>query len=275
MPRPKSDAGTRSGRFKSDDATTAIPIIKAESTAFYRVFNGGKNAFTLTANGDDFPVENDCSLDVKTVADDTVTVRTGAAVFIQGAYDLLTQPSIRSGRFRADGTTFKIVQGRQGAVYRIFNAGKNEFNVLVNTQSKPVARHCSLDVIVRSPQNVRIEAANKIEGVYDEVLVGPDFRSGRFKFTGAGTMTNSPGRTIIDLTPDTLAQTYRYRLLNSCEEIVTLLIPDGGGTGWVKFADVNPEASLDFQITDAENRKIRIVGPTGQVISGGYDYLGQ
>jgi hypothetical protein len=43
----------------------------------------------------------------------------------------------------------------------------------------------------------------------------------------------------------------------------------------VKFADVNPEASLDFQITDAENRKIRIVGPTGQVISGGYDYLGQ
>ena len=129
----------RSGRFKTDDATDGIVIIKAQRAGvFYRIMNSGQEDFNVDAGGGlNQPVKPGYSIDV--VVSTRVQIETDDPVEIEGVYEYLnTDRPIRSGRFRnklaADGKHKIIdlnVSGGQKPIvyYRIFNSGENDFEV--------------------------------------------------------------------------------------------------------------------------------------------------
>jgi len=178
----------RSGRFKVELASAGeIRIVKGRSGAFYRIFNSGEDAFSVTAGApDSTTLEKGFSLDVA-VFDEVVVSTSGKAV-VEGIYDYVdTQRPIRSGRFRlksAPASHHKIIDLRHSgqkrrAFYRIFNSGeKNAFNVMVDgvlcpypaAPDKGLDPNQSLDFEVGyGSRDVYVVAVDQypIEGIYE------------------------------------------------------------------------------------------------------------
>lgn len=177
--------------------------------------------------------------------------------------------AIRSGRFKVDNAKggITIIKGKKGAFYRIFNSGKESFNVVVDGTTIPLATASSVDVAASaSDGSVEINTGTKqaAEGIYDligspdptrDFLVSPDStRSGRFtvdQYTAPITIVKGRSGAF-------------YRIFNSGENKFTVK-PDGNTN-----REVNrwPKWSLDVAVGE-----IVVEGEVGKPLEGIYEYL--
>ncbi|AMV18837.1 hypothetical protein [Planctomyces sp. SH-PL14] len=160
MPARKLVEGPRGGRFRTN---TTIPLVFGREGARYRIFNTGDAPFDVTtannAMGNPILVSilNGCSIDllIKDAAIGLKVVPSGNA---EGVYEII-QPDaeIRPGRLKvrqASAATEQLVISMlpqvnttttPKALYRFFNAGKNEFKVIMRTAATAVEHSLGAD----------------------------------------------------------------------------------------------------------------------------------
>ncbi|MCA9055338.1 MAG: hypothetical protein KDA75_15965 [Planctomycetaceae bacterium] len=184
-PRTTQTAQIRSGRFKTDNATSPLVIISGRSSAFYRIFNTGTNAFKVL-NGVATTVEEGGSVDVVVRQGETVRISTDSVAAIEGVYELVKDNlNVRSGHFQVvtdtDSNDRRIIDLRPGggggggpasAYYRVYNSGSAAFTVTVGTQAFPVAVDNSLDFEIPTTggdRTVKVKAdpSTPFEGIYE------------------------------------------------------------------------------------------------------------
>ena len=102
---------------------------------------------------------------------------------------------IRTGRIKSSvpNTVFNIIEGKNGAHYRIFNSGEHEFDIdFAIGGVKTVLAGCSLDIVTKQPtiSVITKNDVNKvpIKGIYEYVPARAKDRDGRFKLSN-GTQT--------------------------------------------------------------------------------------
>jgi hypothetical protein len=180
----------RSGRFRFEftASVTEIAIVKSEkTTAFYRIFNSGETAFTVDTGKTTTPLESTFSLDFTVKGEAKVTGNAGDQV--EGIYEYLdnqvTGQSIRSGRFKIkdmSNAPHKIIDladkgNSQNAYYRIFNSGKEKFEVWEGKPTEPsstmlfdLGKEQSYDFELTSKKDIwvkKVTVNEPIEGIYD------------------------------------------------------------------------------------------------------------
>lgn len=180
MPTQKNVTGTRFGRFKTDAATTSLPILVGRVGSVYRLLNAGKEAFTVNPNGStNLAVATKSSVDFF-VNKNPTTVTTGAGKS-SGIYDdvKLTFADLRPGRFEfkdATATDHLIVDltgrgsGSTKLVYRILNSGEKSFTVNDGSATHTVVSEQSIDVELAAAGTIKVKAtADSVEitGIYE------------------------------------------------------------------------------------------------------------
>lgn len=262
----------RSGRFKGDaSGTNGIPIIAARSKAeaAYRIFNSGvkpDQVFSVDAGYATVPeLQPACSIDVLIEKRSYVAIRRGTPEEVVGSYDYLDGgDASRSGRFmgNASGDGMTIILGRRsGTFYRIFNSGKENFEVHVGSSVTLLAPTLSLDVVVDEDVVIKRSDSKQVEGIYEYLDAQSLVRSGRFNLKAP-----AAAHKIIDLNATSATPEAFYRIFNSGDK--NFKVQEAG----VKLAELAKEQSFDFAV--ANKRDITVVATQGYPIEGIYDFLG-
>jgi hypothetical protein len=265
----------KSGRFSYPSFPgSAVTLVSGGLGRGYRVLNASKaTTIRVNATGAVQDLFAKCSTDVK--SDGEIKISAAAASSVEGIYDAI-QPSveIRSGRFSSGGNDWPdplvIVQEHRGAIYRVFNSGRNAFRVRVAggpnilLASKQCVDVACVEVAAGQEARIRIFKENDndiIDGIYERIETGVDVRSGRFRIKDA-----AAAHTIIDLTGTLGTDVVRYRVINASEVTIKLKF-DGASE-----VEIGAEQSYDFEITTQRKVTVEPEAFPG-TIQGSYEFL--
>lgn len=176
--------------------------------------------------------------------------------------------AIRNGRFKgAAGDTRKIIHGKAGAFYRIFNSGDGPFTVNNGGTNITLAPTFSLDLGIKG--DVTVTSTEPFDGIYQYLHGTIPVRSGRFRFLPPATPAGLPyPHEIINL--DGGSRDAFYRIYNSGDEPIEVTFANGS-SGKV---DVEPDQSFDFPAS--KNKPVTVQSKGGnnlKPIQGIYDFL--
>lgn len=176
---------------------------------------------------------------------------------------------IRSGRFNTPidvNTPITIVEGKEGAYYRIFNSGSTTFNVDVGDGSSTSLRPSySLDVAAGNEVKITSAAAVTVQGIYEYLSLQAEIRSGRFWLEGEDYPPTTKHK-IIDIEKGSPAF---YRIFNTGKWPIKIL----KGLDQVQLESLAPEQSYDFEVRSKKDIYVQS-DDDDHPISGIYDFLG-
>ena len=272
-PRKQTES-LRSGRIKAENSagSLSLPIIKRPGK--YRILNTGESEFSIKPDGGTaIPLKSKNALDIEITTG--IDIEKTAAGAIDGVYDLLdTAKPIRGGRFKGPVTPapgITIAQNRGATFYRIFNSGKNRFNVNFQGTSIPVRQRMTIDVAAGAVITITNPDTGSIpvQGIFDYLDPRNEIRSGRFKIKKDATAVPP----VDPLTPHPIINLFGtlnavgYRIFNTGENPIVIL------EGTTTLHTLNSDESLDFVV--GSNRQIFVKSTTSnKPIEGIYDYLG-
>ncbi len=270
----------RSGRFQ---ATLAVgdrkQIAQGVAGEAYRVFNTGKKAFEVHASDiSPVPLQMGASADLTVGAGGAIEIVNAHTeqITLEGIYDKLDNVGnpVRNGRFTGDATDdVRIIQGRGGFLYRIFNSSKAK-PFKVNGDESPLWPRCSRDIAVTDSVDIihAFEQATNAELIYDFLDVQNPIRSGRFRlkrYPSQGTpIVINPAHPykIIDLAGE--EENAYYRFFNSGENPVTLGTQDDPN-----LLQIDEGQSYDCEVPANSVITVKSSG-ANKAIEGVYDFLG-
>lgn len=280
-------AAVRSGRFefKTPGTSDGTRIAEGTTGTSYRVFNAGNNPFKvrLTA-GSAVTLKEASSVDVGIEGDIYIADPAAQEVQVEGIYEYLGDPPmpIRSGRFAGDVTVddIRIVQGRAGYYYRIFNSAKKSVFIVKWAGGGPaveVLPKCSLDLAVTNWVEIRQSTfpdSDTVEGIYGFLDIQNPIRSGRFKIrqvpSNPALVNPAQPRKIIDLRRVDGKKAW-YRIFNSGEN--QIIVDKGAG----ELTRLEEGQSFDF-VAEADpttNTGIYVKSTAAKkAIEGIYEFLG-